>query len=188
MMAILWQNLNFTELLTILQFITIPNSFDGFTSWQQYQNMSNKKASYINSVFDFLILDFRKFRSFCLQPPMALTILHCGTWLKMVVHHCSTTFCCLFIKALLCKQQVQSHPFRWFEPTIFWLQTKHRADEATMLATYITDNNNNFRVWNIRVSDRTLIYNVCPEAALTWPSRHSRHRHLCRFYRSLINR
>src|SRR6218665_643681 len=27
--------------------------------------------------------------------------------------------------------------------------------------------NNNFRVSNIRVSNRTLIYNVCPEAALT---------------------
>jgi len=43
----------------------------------------------------------------------------------------------------------------------------------------------NFPVSNIRVSNRTLFYNVCPEAALTWPSRHSRHRHLCRFYRSL---
>src|SRR6218665_3303226 len=29
------------------------------------------------------------------------------------------------------------------------------------------NNNNNFRVSNIRVSNRTLIYNVCPEAALT---------------------
>jgi len=29
------------------------------------------------------------------------------------------------------------------------------------------DDNNNFRVSNIRVSNRTLIYNVCPEAALT---------------------
>jgi len=29
---------------------------------------------------------------------------------------------------------------------------------------------------------------VCPKSALTWPSRHSRHRHLCRFYRSRINR
>jgi len=28
-------------------------------------------------------------------------------------------------------------------------------------------NNNNFRVSNIRVSNGTLIYNVCPEAALT---------------------
>jgi len=31
----------------------------------------------------------------------------------------------------------------------------------------INNNNNNFRVSNIRVSNRTLIYNVCPEAALT---------------------
>src|SRR6218665_3909197 len=29
------------------------------------------------------------------------------------------------------------------------------------------NNNNNFRVSNIRVSNRTLIYKVCPEAALT---------------------
>jgi len=38
-----------------------------------------------------------------------------------------------------------------------------------MLYTYLTNNNNNnnFRVSNIRVSNRTLIYNVCPEAALT---------------------
>jgi len=43
---------------------------------------------------------------------------------------------------------------------------------------------NNLHVSNIRVSNRTLIYNVCPKSALTWPSRHSRHRHLCRFYRS----
>jgi len=50
---------------------------------------------------------------------------------------------------------------------------------------HYNNNNNNFRVSNIRVSNRTLIYNVCPEAALTWPSRHSRYRHLCRFYRSL---
>ena len=50
-----------------------------------------------------------------------------------------------------------------------------------------TTNNNNLRVSNIRVSNRTLIYNVCPKSALTWPSRHSRHRHLCRFYRSRIN-
>ena len=48
--------------------------------------------------------------------------------------------------------------------------------------------NNNLRVSNIRVSNRTLIYNLCPKSALTWPSRHSRHRHLCRFYRSRINR
>ena len=47
------------------------------------------------------------------------------------------------------------------------------------------NNNNNLRVSNrpIRVSNRTLIYNVCP----TWPSRHSRHRQLCRFYRSRMN-
>ena len=32
---------------------------------------------------------------------------------------------------------------------------------------YTNNNNNNFRVSNIRVSNRTLIYNVCPEAALT---------------------
>jgi len=48
--------------------------------------------------------------------------------------------------------------------------------------------NNNLRVSNIRVSNRNLIYNVCPKSALTWPSRHSRHKHLCRFYRSRINR
>src|SRR6218665_1766884 len=47
------------------------------------------------------------------------------------------------------------------------------------------NNNNNFRVSNIRVLNRSLIYNVCPEAALTFPSRHSSHSHLCRFYRSL---
>ena len=29
------------------------------------------------------------------------------------------------------------------------------------------NNNNNFRVSNIRVSNRTLIYNVCPKSALT---------------------
>ena len=29
------------------------------------------------------------------------------------------------------------------------------------------NNNNNFRVSNTKVSNRTLIYNVCPEAALT---------------------
>ena len=52
----------------------------------------------------------------------------------------------------------------------------------------VSNNNNNFRVSNIRVSNRTLNYNVCPKSTLTWPSRHSRHRHLCRFYRSLINR
>ena len=34
--------------------------------------------------------------------------------------------------------------------------------------------NNNLRVSNIRVSNRTLIYNVCPKSALTWPSRLSR--------------
>ena len=45
-----------------------------------------------------------------------------------------------------------------------------------------------FRVSNIRVSNRTLIYNVCPKSALTWPSRYSRHIHLCRFYKSRINR
>ena len=44
--------------------------------------------------------------------------------------------------------------------------------------------NNNLRVSNIRVSNRTLIYNVCFKSALTWPSRHNRHRYLCRFYRS----
>jgi len=38
------------------------------------------------------------------------------------------------------------------------------------------------------MSNRTLIYNACPKSALTWPSRHSRHRQLCRFYRSRINR
>jgi len=32
---------------------------------------------------------------------------------------------------------------------------------------YHNNNNNNFHVSNIRVSNRTLIYNVCPEAALT---------------------
>jgi len=47
------------------------------------------------------------------------------------------------------------------------------------MCTNNNNNNNNFRVSNIRVSNRALIYNVCPEAALTWPSRHSRHRHLC---------
>ena len=40
-----------------------------------------------------------------------------------------------------------------------------------ILTTFVNvsnnNNNNNFRVSNIRVSNRTLIYNVCPEAALT---------------------
>ena len=56
---------------------------------------------------------------------------------------------------------------------------------STSSTIHHNNNFNNFRVSNIRVSNRTLIYNVCPEAAITWPSRHSRHRHLCRFYRSL---
>ena len=38
---------------------------------------------------------------------------------------------------------------------------------AAPTLSYIDLNNNNFRVSNIRVSNRTLIYNVCPEAALT---------------------
>jgi len=60
----------------------------------------------------------------------------------------------------------------------------NQIDTEIFKATF-TNNNNNIRVSNIRVSNRTLIYNVCPKSALTWPSRHSRHRHLCRFYRSL---
>ena len=31
----------------------------------------------------------------------------------------------------------------------------------------VNNNNNNLRVSNIRVSNRTLIYNVCPKSALT---------------------
>ena len=43
MTEILWMNLNFVELLTILQLITINNSSDE-PWWQQYQTTSNKKA------------------------------------------------------------------------------------------------------------------------------------------------
>ena len=45
---------------------------------------------------------------------------------------------------------------------IFWLP---------MLMLLIIINNNNLCVSNIRVSNCTLIYNVCPKSALTWPSR-----------------
>ena len=38
---------------------------------------------------------------------------------------------------------------------------------ASPLPAVNNNNNNNFRVSNIRVSSRTLIYNVCSEAALT---------------------
>src|SRR6218665_2957561 len=44
------------------------------------------------------------------------------------------------------------------------LDFAHRADAQS---GNNNNNNNNFRVSNIRVSYRTLIYNVCPEAALT---------------------
>ena len=40
-------------------------------------------------------------------------------------------------------------------------------DDEMNEAAANNNNNNNFRVSNIRVSNRTLIYNVCPEAALT---------------------
>src|SRR6218665_1512767 len=43
----------------------------------------------------------------------------------------------------------------------------HYLQMCTFTCIYNNDNNNNFRVSNIRVSNRTLIYNVCPEAALT---------------------
>ena len=65
----------------------------------------------------------------------------------------------------------------------------HFTDDTNIfISQNNNNNNNNFRVSNIRVSNRTLIYNVCLKSTLAWPSRHSRHRHLCRFYRSLINR
>jgi len=55
--------------------------------------------------------------------------------------------------------------------TAEYLPTKPILEFAsTMLfKTYCNKyyNNNNFRVSNIRVLNRTLIYNVCPEAALT---------------------
>src|SRR6218665_1616114 len=41
------------------------------------------------------------------------------------------------------------------------------ARSTTLACMLYNNNNNNFRVSNIRVSNRTLIYNVCPEAALT---------------------
>ena len=42
------------------------------------------------------------------------------------------------------------------------------ANTRTFIGRSNSNNNNNsFRVSNIRVSNRTLIYNVCPEAALT---------------------
>src|SRR6218665_828396 len=53
-----------------------------------------------------------------------------------------------------------SYGFSNFLPVRPWLL---RVPSAYMDNT----NNNNFRVSNIRVSNRTLIYNVCPETALT---------------------
>jgi len=54
MTAILWKNLNFIELITILQLITILNRSDVFARWQQYQTANNKIASWINF---FSVLD-----------------------------------------------------------------------------------------------------------------------------------
>ena len=74
---------------------------------------------------------------------------------------------------------------------IFFIESLCRSGTVSLALLQFTYRNRrrpNLRVWNIRVSNRTLIYNVCPKSALTWPSRHSRHRHLCRFYRSRINR
>jgi len=55
----------------------------------------------------------------------------------------------------------------WF-PGI-WLALKSEVEPRR-------HNNNNLRFSKIRVSNRTLICNVCPKSALTWPSRHSIHR------------
>src|SRR6218665_4200162 len=55
--------------------------------------------------------------------------------------------------------------------TIDWtkrpLSLIRRISSSLTLAIVIIINNN-FRVSNIRVSNRTLIYNACPEAALTF--------------------
>jgi len=45
--------------------------------------------------------------------------------------------------------------------------TKIVAGTKKIGADTTTTNNNNLRVSNIRVSNRTLIYNVCPKSALT---------------------
>jgi len=57
--------------------------------------------------------------------------------------------------------------------TTAWRVARVQKMEETLSKTFArwpfteNNNNNNFRVSNIRVSNRTLIYNVCPEAALT---------------------
>ena len=84
MRKILWMNLNFIELLTILQLITIRSKSDG-------KNIKLQSISRLVKFkkFDFLILDSQNFSSqFCIRPSSALKILHCGPWPKKVVHLC----------------------------------------------------------------------------------------------------
>jgi len=50
---------------------------------------------------------------------------------------------------------------------VYSLWSKWLPDTTTIQDNNNNNNNGNLRVSNIRVSNRTLIYNVCPKSALT---------------------
>jgi len=102
--VILWMNLNFIKLLTILQLITIWNSSGGNN--RKLQATKKLVKSILFSVFH-TSLHFRKFRSsFCLWLSSALKIIHCSPWPKKVVHlwsksHITALSFCLSISMYL---------------------------------------------------------------------------------------